>query len=270
MVRRHPVLSYVIIACVVSWLGWLPSVLASRGLEACTHPAFQLATLLAGLGPALAAIIVTGSTQGRQGVRNLFARLGRFRGNRLWHIAALLSPVMLFSLAGLIDLVWFKAGWVLQVQPVALLIGAFVTNLILNVWEEIGWRGLALQHLLSSQSPLGASLLVGVAWGIWHLPLFLIIEGAMAEVSYPIWFLGLLTMSILYTALYSRTEQSLLAVTLFHAAINTVGGLLYAGTHLSLTLATVLIAALVVLPRWRHWIRTPRPEAGSSNDKGDR
>ena len=40
--------------------------------------------------------------------------------------------------------------------------------------EELGWRGFALPHLQSRHSALGASLVIGVIWGCWHLPLYLV------------------------------------------------------------------------------------------------
>lgn len=66
-------------------------------------------------------------------------------------------------------------------QPGLALLGVFVASLVLAPFvnslfalgEEIGWRGYLLPRLL----PLGkapAYLLLGVIWGLWHMPLILI------------------------------------------------------------------------------------------------
>ncbi|GAA3729826.1 membrane protease YdiL (CAAX protease family) [Spinactinospora alkalitolerans] len=37
--------------------------------------------------------------------------------------------------------------------------------------EEFGWRGPALPRLQQSRGPLAASVLVGLMWFAWYLPL---------------------------------------------------------------------------------------------------
>ena len=38
--------------------------------------------------------------------------------------------------------------------------------------EEPGWRGFALPRLLKNHSALFSTLVIGVIWALWHLPLF--------------------------------------------------------------------------------------------------
>ena len=54
--RRYPVASFYILAFAISWLGWVPQALFSRGMFPLDTPLFAL---LGGGGPTLAAIIVT-------------------------------------------------------------------------------------------------------------------------------------------------------------------------------------------------------------------
>ena|GEM_PF-3364559 len=60
------------------------------------------------------------------------------------------------------------------------------------------------------------------------------------------WLLGIAAQSILYAWLYNRAQGSLLLVSLFHAAINTVGGVLYSGSYLAVTISSCLAAVILV------------------------
>jgi membrane protease YdiL (CAAX protease family) len=99
-----------------------------------------------------------------------------------------------------------------------MLIAVFVGILIRpSRVEEIGWRGFALPRLKKRLGTLGASLLVGLLWGLWHFHL----------VNFPFykdWMLWFLLMSVcasvIYTWIYNHTGGSILFAALFHATSN--------------------------------------------------
>jgi membrane protease YdiL (CAAX protease family) len=85
-----------------------------------------------------------------------------------------------------------------------------------SLGEELGWRGLALPLLQSRYRALAASLLIGLMWGLWHLPLYWFdhagFEGFIS-------FLLLITLdAVIYTWIYNRTQGSLLLVVMFHTS----------------------------------------------------
>lgn len=86
--------------------------------------------------------------------------------------------------------------------------------------EEIGWRGYALPRLQARHGALIASLIIGVVWGFWHVPKFLM-AGSAQDYSFWVFLLDTTAKAILFTWVYNNTKSSLLLVTLFHAAINT-------------------------------------------------
>jgi uncharacterized protein len=95
-------------------------------------------------------------------------------------------------------------------SPLALLGFALFVLIFGPVPEEIGWRGDALDALQARWSALGASLLLGVAWALWHAPLFFIAGyyagGAPPE---PVLFtVGILVHSVLYTWIYNHTHSA--------------------------------------------------------------
>ena len=87
----------------------------------------------------------------------------------LWYLIALGLPAVLsLATAGLNYLLGAPAF----VQVGSLTVFDLVL-FVLVVGEELGWRGYALPRLLEKRSPLIASLILGVLWGLWHLPTFL-------------------------------------------------------------------------------------------------
>ena len=54
--------------------------------------------------------------------------------------------------------------------------------------EETGWRGFALPRLQAHLGGLGASLVLGVVWGLWHLPLTLTSDDSAAG-RFSAWFM---------------------------------------------------------------------------------
>lgn len=250
------VLRYFTLACAISWLGWLPQILGSRGIAPFDLPLFQLFLLLAAAGPLVAAILVArGLAPG--GGRWLLAPLGAWRARERWLAIAIALPLLLFALAALIDR--GGRGLALETSPRLLgLVPLLLVNLIQNGMEEIGWRGFALPQLQRATTPLVASLLVGLMWGVWHLPLFFIVGHPFQSEPFLLWLPGVVAQALIYTWLYNGARGSLLTVTLFHAMINTVGALLYVGSLGAVTVASLLVAGgLLVSPARRALIEGP-------------
>ena len=76
------------------------------------------------------------------------------------------------------------------------------------------------------RNALTASLVLGLIWGAWHLPLFLI-DGTVQE-NIPLWqfLLQQLLLAVLYTWLYNNTGGSLLIAIVFHTVGNASAALL--------------------------------------------
>mgnify|MGYP001262147068 CR=1 FL=1 len=89
------------------------------------------------------------------------------------------------------------------------------------VAEEFGWRGYALDRLQARFNATVSSVLIGVIWGLWHLPLFFM-KGQDMYHNVPIlgFVLGTVFLSILFTWIYNNTNGSILAALLFHTMGN--------------------------------------------------
>ena len=110
---------------------------------------------------------------GRRGVRTLLRTLAAWQAPLIWYFAALLLPV-LTSAAGiaLLALLGQPLPSFPRTEPARDLLPQLVITFVATLFdggplgEEAGWRGFALPRLRSRFSPLVASLLVGVIWGL--------------------------------------------------------------------------------------------------------
>ena len=133
---------------------------------------------------------------------------------------------------------FLRAAWILLV--------CFAHNLLLggSLGEEIGWRGFLLPELMKRIPPLAASFAVGLAWGLWHLPVDVFagfgLAGAGAVLGRVLYAIPL---SVLFTWIFLGSRGSVLCVLLLHASVNVMGDL-----GLSRYEATERTFVLLVIP----------------------
>lgn len=172
--------------------------------------------LLALFAPAAAAVIVLGATEGKTGIKRLFARLLIWRVPLKWYAFVIFVPFLLVLAVWAIHSIFWAAMPfnLLELSPVSFLIAFLI------IGEELGWRGFALPELQKRFSSLTASLILGVLWAFWHLPNFLIPGYPHYEQSFFAFLLAATAYSILITFVFNRTSGSVLVASVFHAAIN--------------------------------------------------
>jgi membrane protease YdiL (CAAX protease family) len=82
--------------------------------------------------------------------------------------------------------------------------------------EEFGWRGLALPLLQRKFAPMWAALILGIVWGFWHLPAFLLSGTQQSAWSFTPFFAGTVAISLIVTALFNASRGSILLPALMH------------------------------------------------------
>ena len=230
LLARHPLTSFFVLAYALSWLGWSPWYLSEAGVGLLPYDGgkFSLFVNVAALvlGPTLSAFVVTGATEGREGVRRLLGRIVLWRVGFRWYLFVLLGTpaiVVLSTLAMPGALASFQAEAVPRVLVLYVLAGFFFLFAGGPFFEEIGWRGFALPRLQRLYGPLVGSLVLGVLWGLWHLPLFLIPSwdtphGSVLDVAL---FVGLaLALTVVLTWVFNNTKGSVLLAILAHGSLN--------------------------------------------------
>lgn len=211
------------IAFAISWLAWLPSLLISNDLADLPDVAGVLG-ILGPFGPFVAAFWLTRRDGGPSAVRALWRRgFSRdFDAKWLWP-TVLLAPATALVTLGVMAATGQEVRWSEGVAPIAI-VPTFALILLLNAApEEYGWRGYALGGLLQRRSALGASLILGAVWGLWHLPLHFI-DGTVQE-AVPVYqfVLQQMVLAVFYTWLFVNTRGAVSVAILFHAVANVVG-----------------------------------------------
>lgn len=221
IVARHPIAAYFALAYLFSWGLWLPIVLGYQG-------ALRDVLFIAGIfGPALAGAAAT-RLAGRS-VRAWLRGILRWRVRGRWYAVALGFPVALVAvvsaayalLGNAVDPSLLPGRWA------AYLSGLLFVTVLGGGQEEFGWRGFALPRLEARFGPVAGTLVLGLLWGLWHLP----IVAADPEFQHGLDWVALLPViglslasvvgyAFVLTWLFNRTGSVLLAI-LLHASFNT-------------------------------------------------
>jgi membrane protease YdiL (CAAX protease family) len=219
-IKQHNATAFFVFAFLISWSIWI-SVRLFLAQKGVFHP-FYFAGVF---GPFLSAVIVSGITERWSGLRQWFRKTFNFRINIGWYlIGGLLGPigVALFQL-GLYLFLGGESDFSKAYPWWKYLIIVPIWALFAGGNEEPGWRGFALPKLLKRQSPLVASLFLGLMWAIWHIPLTLSTGGKDVNYHWFFWFIfNTVGLSFIMTWLYFKSSKSVIPVMLFHQGTNHV------------------------------------------------
>src|ERR671911_2475431 len=263
MIQRYPLTTFFLLAFGITWVVWVP-----RAAGAPLETVGQAWTWV----PAIAALLAAALTGGRGAGREVGTRLVRWRVGWEWDLVVVIGPAA-FSLAvaGLYVLLggsWAAAAPAALREGPLVMLPLFLVILTLTdgLGEELAWRGFALPRLLTRYNALVASLILGMLWGLWHLPLVWT-EGAPLY-QQPVWLflLDIVAKSVLFTWVFLHTRGSVLLAMLFHGATNlfAVSPTLTSSGDLTLLLlaagAKWVLVVVVVVVAGPGLARGPRPE----------
>jgi len=206
----YPVAAYFLLTFAISWLGALavaaPHLLRPEPLPIITGILMFPVMLL---GPSLSAIFLNWVAAGKPGLRDL-SRLLRARIPPRWYAPLLIPPVLVLTL--LLTLKTFLS----PVYTPNLFLMGVLFGVPAGLLEEIGWTGFAFPKMSSQHNPFGASVVLGLLWGLWHLPVVNYLGTATPHGAY--WFpfflafaFAMTAMRVLISWLYINTKSLLIA-----------------------------------------------------------
>jgi membrane protease YdiL (CAAX protease family) len=153
-----------------------------------------------------------------------------------WYAVVLLTVPILTALGAVVDVLLGGAGLKLEAaerfvrQPWMFVPFAVFTLAFGPLPEELAWRGYALDGLQGKWNALTSSLILGVAWTVWHLPLFFI-QGSyqytlgLGTARFWLYMMDKVPQSVLMTWIYNNNRRSTLSAILFHFTVNLIGEL---------------------------------------------
>ena len=179
-----------------------------------------LITRLQDFAFSLAGVIMIAYLHGRSGLRELGQRLLKWQiSGRVWLVALL--PLGLYLLATAVS--GELASFTFNGQTLSAILFSAEAGLLVTLFlrgpmgEELGLRGFALPRLQAHMSPFRASVIIGILWAAWHLPVLL----GRDVVSIVAFLLLAFVLSFIFTWLFNSSSGSLIPVLLFHAIQNT-------------------------------------------------
>jgi uncharacterized protein len=235
--RRPTVISFVLLTFAATWVLWI-------GASALVPDYLALASLPGTIMPALVALWLA-KRESDQSFQDLIARLFKWRVN-VGYYAFALTFMAAVKLSAALLYRWDTGEWpVFGTTPVIMMVVGVLFSTPVQAGEEIGWRGFMLQRLSERMGFAWASLMVGIVWAAWHLPMFFMRGGDMVGQSFPVFVLMVTALSVSMAWLYSRTGGSLLLTMMMHAAINNTTSIVPSGSlpdpdHVYLFVATPL------------------------------
>lgn len=217
------VLAFVVLTYVASWLLWIASaeILGgtfawSPGLVVISGPLY----LLGVFAPALVALVLTARTEGRAALASLLRQTLAWSVGGRWYLFAVVYFASVRVTVAIAHRVISGEWPAFDQTPWLVVLIAVAVSTPVQAGEEIGWRGYLLSRLSSRIGLPWASIIVGIIWGSWHLPFFLIAGTDKSGQSFPLYVSSVTALSVAMAWLYWRTRGNLLLMMLMHSAVN--------------------------------------------------
>ncbi|WP_137285576.1 CPBP family intramembrane glutamic endopeptidase [Halorussus salinisoli] len=222
-IREHRIASFFLLAFALSWT--LDSIPKLLGMEPSWGRWF-IEGFLSPLSPGVAAAIVLWASG--ESIHNWLRSIFTWRVHPKWYAAAIVIPFAITYAAGVAS--WALGGpidWAsFDFDPITIIIGIVLGTFIGGGQEEFGWRGFAQPELQERYGGLYAALIVGVFWGLWHLPQF-VPSGFRADWPLELviaYFVGIVAFSVLLGWVFNGSGGSVLLAMLMHGTDNATTG----------------------------------------------
>lgn len=175
--------------------------------------------------PTISAFILTYMKAGKAGVQTLLKRYVHIRLGWKWYLGATTLLIVPAAITFVLNIIHVGNGTGISSEATVPYVSVMMIYTFLSgpFSEEAGWRGYLLPRLQAKFNTLLSSLIVGIVWVLWHVPLAFV-EGTnqslFGVVGWIIYAVLIVSLSLILSWLYNNTKGSLLLVIIGHFCFN--------------------------------------------------
>jgi uncharacterized protein len=254
-----------------TWACYTP--IAISGNSPYSMP-WMILLILGGMGPSLVGVLMVLFSRDKEYRRDYWRRCFSIKQiGLLWWLVIFLMFPLLYGLNVAIDvalggsLPGMEQLRNLVAHPAAIPLTAFVSFLSGPWAEEFGWRGYALDRIMKRLGIIPGTIILGLIWGVWHLPLFFMPASGHGQMGWGFdgfWSFNLRSvgLALLMTWVYLKTDRSILSAIFMHFTSNFTGQLLMPLSGMSNVVNMVLMLAfgLIACASLKNPWKPPTPE----------
>jgi membrane protease YdiL (CAAX protease family) len=218
--EKKKIVLFTAITFAITWIAWWILVFIKQdNSDIFQNPFYFLIFFVGGIAPTIAPFLAIRFSDKK--FKEYILSIVKFRVNILYYIFGIFL-IFGISYLGIWIYKLFKGPIWSDLSPdIISLMRLTLMMIVFGGLEEFGWRGLLLPALSNIFKFQNAALVVGVIWGIWHLPLFFMHGAAQYQSDFLVFAIQVVGLGFVLAWLYERTKSILICV-LFHAFSNAV------------------------------------------------
>jgi len=213
---------FFIITFILTIPGYILCGLASKNILFPKEMAIPFLALSA-IAPIGAAVILTCRKKKKGRIKKILKRSFDYKRieKKIWYLPILLLVPFLFAIAlGIMKFIGYSIPD--PMFPIKAIPILFISFFIMALGEEIGWMGYAFKPMQNRLSTLGATLLLGLIWAIWHIPFYIfLMDDPIFIITQCI---SLFTLRFIFVWIFNHTGESVFAMIVFHSVYNVTNG----------------------------------------------
>ena len=221
--RYRPILFF-ICAYFFTWIFWIPAIFINRDAGA----GLMLAGLFAPAVVSTVFVLVSGSDELKQDLKDKIIGFYKVKWINVFWAVIVFAVIVVCSI--LLSLIFGQSlsqfSFTEDFSFTGVGIGtAFITITVASIIEEVGWKGYCEDSIGQYMNWFWESLIFGILWSLWHLPLIFIEgtyqAGLMVNPLYVAnFFVSGIPLGYIITWVYLVSDRSILACMIFHLFVN--------------------------------------------------